>query len=161
PDGTPGGGVELAGAAAAPAAANGETELGLPLPGGLESEPATDRPLLDAWHASFPSTFVSAALLRKERGGPELTEEMVFADDDRKQVPPPPDFPWRCICALVITAADGPRWVGSGWLAGPRAVVTAGHCVYLHGHGGWARQVEVYPGRNADDTSLGSFTSTQ
>ncbi len=131
------------------------------MPGGLESEPAKDKPLLDAWHASFPSTFVSAVLLRNQGGGPELTEEMVFADDDRKQVMLTTTFPWRCICALMITASDGSRWVGSGWLAGPRLVVTAGHCVYLQGHGGWARQVEVYPGRNGADTSLGAFTSTE
>ena len=75
--------------------------------------------------------------------------ESVFLDDDRVQVTATQLFPWCGICHLVLTTADGFRGSGSGWLAGPRTVVTAGHCVYLHDHGGWVEHVEVYPGRNA------------
>jgi V8-like Glu-specific endopeptidase len=89
----------------------------------------------------------------------EFAPELVFADDDRQQVTATREFPWRCLCSLSIVAANGTRWVGTGWLAGPRTVVTAGHCVYLHEHGGWARRVEVYPGRNGADTSLGRYDS--
>ena len=57
--------TEAAGADYSPPPTKGETELGLPAPGGLESASPKDKPLLDAWHASFPSTFVSATILRK------------------------------------------------------------------------------------------------
>jgi glutamyl endopeptidase len=153
----PGGEAEIAPGGAA--AVRGETELGLPPPTTPEAKPADEGPLLDAWHASF-STSVTIALLKKRDGGPEFMPEMVFLDDDRKQVTDTRQFPWKCICSLLITAADGTHWVGSGWLAGPRTVITAGHCVFLHGRGGWAQKVEVYPGRNGGDTSPGSFTST-
>jgi V8-like Glu-specific endopeptidase len=89
-----------------------------------------------------------------------LALEVVLADDDRQQVTNTTDFPWRCICFLVITAQDGSRWVGSGWLANPRTVITAGHCVYLHGAGGWAKQIEVSPGRNGASSPFNPFVAT-
>jgi V8-like Glu-specific endopeptidase len=85
--------------------------------------------------------------------------EAIIADDN-VLITDTTVFPWRCICHLVITASDSSRWVGTGWLASPRLVVTAGHCVYLHGAGGWAQKVEVYPGRNGNDTPFGSYVST-
>src|SRR5262249_39548106 len=80
--------------------------------------------------------------------------------DDREPVSNTMDFPYRCICYLVITAQDGSRWVGSGWLANPRTVITAGHCVYLHGAGGWAQQIEVYPACNGSDAPY-SYVATE
>jgi len=76
------------------------------------------------------------------------------------------DFPWRCICALNITAGDGTNWIGTGWFAGLRTVITAGHCVYMHGHGGWVTSIEVIPGCNDgqrpyDPTSATSFRSVR
>ncbi len=152
--------AELAAHGPQQAQAKGETELGLPQPAVAEPGAVDQGPLLDAWHASF-SNSLAVALLKKRDGGPEMIEEMVFKDDDRKPVTDTRQFPWQCVCALVITAADKTRWVGTGWLAGPRTVVTAGHCVYLHGRGGWAQQVEVCPGRNGADTSLGKWTSAE
>jgi glutamyl endopeptidase len=55
-----------------------------------------------------------------------------------------------------MTAADGTKWIGTGWLVGPRVLVTAGHCVYLHNNGGWARQIEVIPARLGAERPYGS-----
>ena len=54
---------------------------------------------------------------------------------------------------------SGRFYRGTGFLVGPRAVVTAGHCVYMHGLG-WARSIEVHPGANGTNYPYGKVTST-
>lgn len=87
--------------------------------------------------------------------------EMVIGRDDRQPVTDTLSYPWRCICALQITAADQTLWSGTGWLAGPRLVVTAGHCVYMHEHGGWADVINVAPGANGEIRPYGSSQVTE
>jgi len=51
------------------------------------------------------------------------------------------------ICLLKIRSNDGGDYIGTGWIAGPRLIVTAGHCLYHEGIlGGWASEVQVLPG---------------
>jgi len=145
--------------AEAAAAPRGEPELpfeGWPSPAG--AAPAPGEHLLDAWHATY-STALAISQLRKRSDPAKIAMEAVLADDDRQQVTATTEFPWRCICYLVITAQDGSHWVGSGWFADARTVVTAGHCVFLHGAGGWARQLEVYPGRSGAAMPFGPVVS--
>ncbi|OQP43181.1 hypothetical protein A4H97_13695 [Niastella yeongjuensis] len=68
-------------------------------------------------------------------------------------------FPFRAICRLIISGSDNTRWYGTGFLIGPRTVITAGHCVYLHEHGGWARSIEVIPGLSSESRPYGSAVS--
>ncbi|WP_406698939.1 trypsin-like peptidase domain-containing protein [Singulisphaera sp. Ch08] len=75
-------------------------------------------------------------------------EAILPSGDDRQAIAETRVPPWRWICSLIITAPDGTQWLGTGWLASPRLVITAGHCVFIHGRGGWADQVDVYPARN-------------
>jgi V8-like Glu-specific endopeptidase len=62
------------------------------------------------------------------------------------------------ICNLRI---EGPRGaaVGTGWLVGPRTVLTAGHCVHHAMIGGWAQRIVVTPGLNRDRATHGSVVS--
>ena len=126
---------------------------------------------LDAWYAEFsrPGT---AAVLQHPEGARTIAEvtkailEVVLGTDDRVQIGNTQDFPWRCICALNIAGGDGTRWIGTGWFAGPRTVITAGHCVYMHSHGGWVTSIEVIPGCNDgqrpyDSTVATSFRSVK
>lgn len=110
--------------------------------------------VLDAWYAAYGHPALAALLRRPDvaRAITNLNEE----SDHPSEVVATESYPWRCICALNITAADGSRWLGTGWLAGPRLIITAGHCVYLHRHGGWVRQIEVVPGQNRDQRPYGS-----
>lgn len=83
---------------------------------------------------------------------PEVTRrvlEIVIGADDRVPVADVSIYPWRCICSLQITAADGSQWSGSGWLVAPRLIVTAGHVVYMETHGGWVREIRVRAGATA------------
>ena len=55
--------------------------------------------------------------------------------------------PWKWICSLEVHF--GPRTIfGSGWIAGPRTIVTAAHVLHDDRHGGKATQVIVMPGRD-------------
>jgi V8-like Glu-specific endopeptidase len=64
------------------------------------------------------------------------------------------------ICALRMRAPAGNAAIGTGWLVGPRTIVTAGHCVFSQFFfGGWAKEIEVSPGRNGDQFPFGTVTS--
>ncbi|HMQ32657.1 MAG TPA: hypothetical protein PKD53_18140 [Chloroflexaceae bacterium] len=117
-----------------------------------------DEPLLDAWFASFGHPALAGLLRRPEAA--ELLARLGADGDGRAQIAATEAYPWRCICALTITAADGSRWLGTGWLAGPRCVVTAGHCLYMPTRGGWVRQVEVAPGRGGGQQPYGACVAT-
>lgn len=110
--------------------------------------------LLDAWYADLGDPAVGLLALR------ENIAEVVIGTDDRIRINNTTAYPWRTICSLRITAADGSAWIGTGWLVGHRTVVTAGHCVYIHGRGGWAREIEVIPGRNGSTRPHGSCKSS-
>lgn len=64
--------------------------------------------------------------------------ETVCGSDDRVQISPATAVPWRWNCELIITMANGSTARGTGWLIGPRTVMTAGHVVYSAAAGGWA-----------------------
>lgn len=77
--------------------------------------------------------------------------------DDRVRISPATGLPWRMICQLIIRRADGGGSRCTGWFIGPRTVMTAGHCVYSHSAGGWARSIEVVPGMDASNRPYGSL----
>lgn len=85
-------------------------------------------------------------------GPPDPMAESIHGPDNRVQITNTGDYPWRVHCSLLITANDGSKWIGTGWFIGPRTVVTAGHCIFIHAPGttrhGWVSSVEVMPGRN-------------
>lgn len=82
--------------------------------------------------------------------------EVIIGDDDRVRINGTTQVPWRRFCALRMTFPSGRTYRGTGWFVGPRAVVTAGHCVYLHAQGGWAQKMEVIPGMNGTSRPYGS-----
>ena len=87
--------------------------------------------------------------------------EVVIGDDDRAVVPDPTELPWRHICALRITSASGKEYVGTGWFIGPRTVMTAGHCVYLHDDGGWPKSIAIVPALNGNVEPYGDQTANR
>lgn len=70
-------------------------------------------------------------------------------------------LPWSRICHLAIEAQNGRRFLGSGAFIGRNTILTAGHCVYMHNQGGWARSITVSPGRNANSRPFGQARATQ
>ena len=115
---------------------------------GFDSTLLEEAPL-DALFASYSELLPQAREL----------QEVVIGVDNRIRVLNTTVYPWSAICALKITAQDNSRWIGTGWLISPRTVITAGHCVYMHEHGGWPRSIEVIPGLNDAARPFGSGIS--
>ena len=90
----------------------------------------------------------------------DMNPERVFPPDNRVRVGNTRPYPWRTICHLEIYTRTGARGGGTGVFIGPRVVLTAGHCLYLHGHGGWARSIRVTPGANGRSSPYGSAVGT-
>ncbi len=74
----------------------------------------------------------------------------IFPPDDRTKVTDTTVYPWTTITKLYITAEDDTKWIGSGAIIDEFHVLTAGHNVYMHENGGWAKEIKVIPGK--DDT---------
>lgn len=88
--------------------------------------------------------------------------ESVIGRDDRQRILDTDLKPWRMICALRIRGATSAA-IGTGWLAGPRTLVTAGHCVFHESLGGdgWAQEIEILPSLNGQEAPrLGPVTAT-
>lgn len=125
-----------------------------------ERTAGVERHVLDAWYADNASSVTRALVLRQPALVTE-TLEVVIGVDDRRQITNTTAYPWRWLCSLLITAADGSAWIGTGWLAGPRTVITAGHCVFIHNRGGWVQGIEVIPGRNGRNQPFNSCRATR
>ncbi|MEM8670320.1 MAG: trypsin-like serine protease [Planctomycetota bacterium] len=88
--------------------------------------------------------------------------ESLIGADDRTRILETDLYPWRMICALRMVSPEGNSAIGTGWLAGPKTVVTAGHCVHhLPFLGGWASRIEVSAGRNDSEFPFGTVVSTR
>jgi V8-like Glu-specific endopeptidase len=115
----------------------------------IESEPA-----VDAW--VLGASLADQAMPLSERSMETSVLEYIIDEDDRIAVPRSRvrEYPYRCICSLRIRTRDGKVGLGTGWLVGPRTVITAGHCVFLRRHGGWAGGMEVYPARYGNEKPI-------
>ena len=114
--------------------------------------------------APLPALFGSYSDAEMKALFPQMREsdlqEVVIGPDNRVRINPTTTFPWRAICSLKITARNGQRFIGTGWLIAPRTVITAGHCVYMHNAGGWASSIEVIPALNDASRPYGSASSS-
>jgi len=125
----------------------------LPHRGGMAmaAETANTQPV-DAWYGSHGTRLSRVVASRRDpAGGAEMIAEVIIGNDDRQRIHDTTKYPFGCICSLSIVSRNGTRFVGTGWLADPQTVITAGHCLYLHHEGGWAAEIEVFPGRNGPD----------
>lgn len=89
-----------------------------------------------------------------------LAAEIIIGTDDRVLFTNTTAVPHRQICELKISFPNGKTVRGTGFLIGQRTVATAGHCIYMHAFGGWARRVEVIPASNSGVRPFGSAIAT-
>ncbi|CAH1002262.1 hypothetical protein LEM8419_03181 [Neolewinella maritima] len=86
--------------------------------------------------------------------------EVVIGTDNRIRINNTSAYPWRMTCSLRMRTRTGKNYIGTGWFIGPRTVMTAGHCVYMHNEGGWAQSITVMPGRNGSNMPYGAVVAT-
>lgn len=113
----------------------------------------------DAWFA-LPDCDPMMGILLQQPDVQTRILESVIGFDDRSPVRSTLSYPWRCICALIITAADGSSWRGTGWVTGRRSIITAGHCVHMSNRGGWVDNIVVIPGADGPWRPFGSAVTT-
>ena len=87
-------------------------------------------------------------------------QSILGTNDRRVEIAEPEMYPWRMICSLEMMSASGNRYLGTGWIAGPKLIITAAHCVYDKSDGGWVTSVKVFPGRSETTSPEKFFTST-
>lgn len=80
----------------------------------------------------------------------------VIGSDERERIGNTTALPWSAQCKLIMTYPNGKQFIGSGSLIGAKYVLTAGHCVFSHDDGGWARAIEVIPGLDGTYKPFGS-----
>lgn len=120
---------------------------------------ASDEPSRSVKYVAVKGTSDQPLLRSRLRSG---LESVIGPTDDRVRILDTDLAPWRMICALRMTGRNGSGAIGTGWLVGPRTVITAGHCVYsTQFFGGWASSIEVIPGCNGMETPFGSVTSSR
>jgi len=89
--------------------------------------------------------------------------ETVCGEDERVQVNPTTSPPYSSIAFLVITTADNQQFLGTAFeiylpKVQQRVLVTSGHCVYMHDHGGYASQIQItFPGHPAQTVQSGAL----
>jgi V8-like Glu-specific endopeptidase len=86
--------------------------------------------------------------------------ELIIGNDDRKRVSTPLSSPWRKIAGLVITSQSGSEYAGTAWFIGRRVLVTAGHCLFLHDAGGFAKHIDVVPCWHNNTKPFGSYRTS-
>jgi glutamyl endopeptidase len=129
----------------------------------VQGHAQTEVALLRLWTA--PATTQLPDIGEASFGPPLPLAETVHGPDDRIQITSTATDPWRMHASLLITAADGSRWIGTGWFIGPHTLMTAGHVVYITNSGvpgrdGWVSSISVMPGRNGSSLPFGSVTSS-
>jgi glutamyl endopeptidase len=139
-------------------------EVGDVAESGTESVPGHNARLTPDAATWRPDTSRPADVAWATFGPPPPIAEALVGDDDRVRVADPSLYPWRVNCSLQILLPDGQIGVGTGWFMGPRTLVTAGHCVFIHEQYGryrdWARAIRVMPGRNGTLLAFGAVVST-
>lgn len=91
----------------------------------------------------------------------EQDQESICSDDNRSKVTFTRSMPYKAICKLYIKAANGRNYIGTGWLVDSNKLYTAGHCVYSHKAGGWAKSVIVVPGQVGSSRPYGSYKAVR
>lgn len=92
---------------------------------------------------------------------PETTPPRVCGPDERVKVANTTTSFQSAVCLLNITLGNGTTATNTGFLVGPRTVLTMGQSVYATNTGGWARSIRVTPGRNGRKSPFGAADAVE
>jgi V8-like Glu-specific endopeptidase len=113
---------------------------------------ATGKPLKPIAASAF--SFFIPRTWSKSTPPPQIETD---AEKRRVELPEIKGAPFKAICHLVIEYADGQSANGTGFVVGPRTVLTAGHCVYMPTSGSQAAKITVVPARQGETAPFGWY----
>gem|GEM_PF-5182874 len=100
-----------------------------------------------AHHGDISGSPLTASRLPMYPAAPRRRGIVLGQDERRREVPRGPggrfQYPFDLICQLQIKFPKGLE-VGTGWYGGYDVLFTAGHCIFSHKLGGFARSISVW-----------------
>lgn len=102
------------------------------------------------------NSYIPSYMKQKINSSKIIVPNVIIGSDDRERVNNSNLFPYSAIAYIRITFPNGDVALGTAWMYGPNLAVTAGHCVYDANEGGWATNIEVYPGKDQSYEPFGS-----
>lgn len=85
-----------------------------------------------------------------------IKPQSVIGADNRMLISPTTSYPWRAQAKLYVKYPSGKTFICSGTLINPKYLISAGHCVFDKGQGGWATSIEIIPGLDNNYKPYGS-----
>lgn len=92
---------------------------------------------------------------------PPVSPNAVIGTDSRTRVNPTNVGPYCNTVYLKSTFSTGATITATGFMLGPSAVITAGHCVYNDEHEGLATSVLIIPAKNGTLEPYGRTTASK
>lgn len=99
--------------------------------------------------------FDSATATPAEADGAASPNAIIGGSDNRTRVNPTTGYPYRAVVWIRGVNPAGGSYTCSGFMFGPNAAGTAGHCLYDRGHHGWNTNLTIIPGANGSSQPYG------
>ncbi len=86
---------------------------------------------------------------------PSTRPQAVFGADLRRRINDTTIYPYSTVCKIFVTYPSGNTYVATGAMVDRSYMLTGGQVVYDYAEGGWATEMEVYPGLDGDYAPYG------
>lgn len=96
---------------------------------------------------------VSSLEIQNDEYGINPLYDGIIGLDNRVRITNTTDSPYRNVCYVEAKFPDGSISRGSGVLVYFDVLLTCGHCVYLHDHGGFATSIKIIPAMNGENNA--------
>ena len=127
--------------------------------GAPNATPAVDRPLREIIDTSAES---ASEPVETKPYVPETLDRVIVGADERITVNEPGVYPYSAIAYMVVQARCGCDWVCSGFMVGPRGLITGAHCLVCTTHHQSAERITFYFGYKSSRNYLYKYNgSTQ
>ena len=117
---------------------------------------AEERPLQEIYEADKDNTSSSNNV---DPYIPESLDRVVIGEDDRITVSDPSIYPFSTIAFMKVGATCGCTWECTGFMVGPRGLITGAHCLICPKHHATLDWAHFYFGYQSDHNYLYKYTS--
>jgi V8-like Glu-specific endopeptidase len=124
-----------------------------------DAQPSAGAPSSAASGPEYRGSIDAALTQAKDSTVGKAEQAMVLPPDSRQPISDTLAWPWRANVKQYATWPNGSQSGCSGTIVSSKYVLTAGHCVYNHGRGGWATSIRVIPALNGTYMPFGDAWS--